>query len=678
MERGGLAGLAGMEAGRKRVTNKIGLGIDAGGTYTDAVLYDLEKGQLLSKHKALTTKWDFTVGIREALDGLDREMLQSVRLVALSSTLATNAIVENRGQRVGLLLMPPYGLFSPEDVIHQPKAIISGQLEITGAHIQAVDEQEVRRIAREMVRRHGVKAFAVSGYAGSINPEHELLVKRILKEETGLFVSCGHELSDILDFRTRANTAVMNARIVPLLARLLSDTEKILKKFGIAAPLAVVRGDGSLMRQEAALERPVETILSGPAASVAGARCLTGASDAIVVDMGGTTTDTAILRNGRVKTDESGSYVGRQKTHVQALRIRTVGLGGDSLIAWQNGRCEIGPDRVASIAWLGSHASGSDLALEYLGKQIHCYNTSTQKMQIFVGQEHRHRLSLTDQEEKVMALLKERPFSMQEISEKMGLSYWDPRPISRLEESHLIQRCGFTPTDVLNCRGDAAMWDTRASVKMLDILAAAIGKTPAELVEQVMRESIKRFAFVVFQRQLDEEINAEEMESCQVCGAITGSLFGKESRDYEICMRMKKPIIGIGAPVHLFLPAAASLLGAEYVLPEHADVANAIGAITSQVIVRRRVDIRARQSGGFRIEGLPGAEYFSNFQKAYAWAESELTRIVREIAKLSGTTETSVEIHVEDPVGNTANHQPFNLGCTLFAEIKGMLSCWEN
>lgn len=179
-----------------------------------------------------------------------------------------------------------------------------------------------------MIRRQNVTAFAVSGYAGAVNPAHELAVKQILQDHTGLFVSCGHELSDTLNFETRAVTAMLNARIIPRLKHLLADLEQVLDRFDIAAPIVVVKGDGTLMDAAMAKTRPVETILSGPAASVAGARHLTGRTDALVVDMGGTTTDTAALKNNRVRLNEKGSRVGGRRTHVQALDIRTTGLGG--------------------------------------------------------------------------------------------------------------------------------------------------------------------------------------------------------------------------------------------------------------------------------------------------------------------------------------------------------------
>jgi N-methylhydantoinase A/oxoprolinase/acetone carboxylase beta subunit len=163
----------------------IGLGIDAGGTYTDAVVYDFNTKATRCKGKALTTRWDFTVGIDRALEKLDPNQLKQVEMVALSTTLATNAIVEGDGQRVGLLLMPPYGIYQPGDFPHEPKALIPGRLSITGEEIEPLDERRVRQVVTRMVEKDRVSAFAVSGFAGAINPDHEMTVKRIIREETG-------------------------------------------------------------------------------------------------------------------------------------------------------------------------------------------------------------------------------------------------------------------------------------------------------------------------------------------------------------------------------------------------------------------------------------------------------------------------------------------------------------
>ncbi len=656
---------------RKDRPGRIGLGVDAGGTYTDAVIYDLAAGRLLDKQKAPTTKWDFTVGIREALAGLDPGRLRSVELAALSTTLATNAIVEGKGQKVGLLFMPPYGLFKPEDITYEPKALLSGRLEITGEEIQPVDSEEVRRIVREMVDKFEVKAFAVSGFAGAINPEHELLVKELVREETGLFVTCGHELSDILDFRTRARTAVMNGRIIPLLAQLLEDLEEVLTGLGIRAPVVVVKGDGTLMSRETALDRPVETVLSGPAASVSGARHLTGTGDAIVVDMGGTTTDTAMLRDGRVTVCESGSYVGGKKTHVKALRIRTAGLGGDSFIAWNKGGFEIGPQRVAPMAWLGAQGEGVDPALDYLARRLDEYKGSTNKLQILIRQGTEDGLPLTAREAEIVKLLEERPHSLQELAERTGLSHWSFVPIARLEGHFAVQRCGLTPTDLLNSRNETALWNTGTSMRMCRLFGEITGLTPEEMIRALLDEMVRKLALEILKRQLDAETDPEAMEDCDVCRVLIRNMLGGGSRDFGLQMRMHKPIVGIGAPVHLFLEKAASLLGARAILPEHADVANAIGAVTSRVMIRRQVKIRPSQSGGFLIEGLPGARRFLDFEEAMQEAEEGLLVLVRELARASGTSETAVEIDVDDHIHTAATGSRIFLRRTLSAELNG-------
>ena len=270
----------------KRQLIRYGLGIDAGGTYTDAVVYDFEEKKIKSKSKALTTKWDFSIGIDDALAGLDQAMLSQVELVAVSTTLATNAIVEGQGQKTGLLVMNNISSIVDDTVNHSPRRNIQGYINISGQECTPINEEEIRTVVREMADQDGVTAFAVSGFAGAINPAHELRVKEIIEQEVGMVTCCGHELSDLLDFSVRAQTAVLNARIVPLIIGFFREIDDILKSRKITAPVMVVKGDGTLMSVSMARERPVETILSGPAASVAGAKLLTGLHDALVVDMG--------------------------------------------------------------------------------------------------------------------------------------------------------------------------------------------------------------------------------------------------------------------------------------------------------------------------------------------------------------------------------------------------------
>ncbi len=485
-------------------TYRYGLGIDAGGTYTDAVIYDLKANTLRCKNKALTTKWDFCVGVKEALDGLDAALLQQVELVAISTTMATNAIVEGAGQKVGLLLMPPYGVADTDQTDLQPKAVIQGRLEISGKEIEPIDPEEIRQTARQMVERHGVSAFAVSGFAGAINPAHELLAKEIIQAETGLSVTCGHELSQQLDFKTRARTAVLNARIIPRLEKLIKEIGVVLRQMGINAPMVVVKGDGSLISAKIARNRPVETILSGPSASVAGACHLTEISDAVVVDIGGTTTDIAAIKNGRVPVLESGTTVGGHHTHVMALEMQTCGLGGDSAIVWQKGSLSIGPQRVAPVAWLGHQTDRLRPALSFLESRSDYYRSDTRPMTLLTANGDTTGLELTPNEHTLHRLLKERPYSMDELARKMGFTYWRLLPLARLEEQGLLQRCGLTPSDLLHVTGRFERWDTPSARKWHELLRAVVPNKDATTAEYLLDQVTRQMAVEILKSQIGQ------------------------------------------------------------------------------------------------------------------------------------------------------------------------------
>ncbi|THB72390.1 MAG: DUF1638 domain-containing protein [Desulfobacteraceae bacterium] len=650
---------------------KFGLGVDAGGTYTDAVIYDLESNQTCCKGKSLTTKWDFTVGISNALKKLSREQLKQVELVSLSTTLATNAIVENDGQKVGTILMPPYGLDMTRDFSFSPIRIVQGQLDISGRQVCDIDPEEIKEVAEHMVSHHGVTAFAVSGFAGSINPDHEIRIKDILSTHTGLFVTCGHELSDSLNFKTRATTAVLNARIVPRLATLLLDLEKTMADFGIHAPIVVVKGDGTLMSAGIAKQRPVETILSGPAASVAGARHLTGKSDAMVVDMGGTTTDTAALADNQVTLNDQGSYVGGHRTHVKALDIRTTGLGGDSQIQFNKGEFHMGPRRVVPVSWLGAMFEGTALAIRYLSDNIHRFKTSSRRMQLIAMTGSKKTFDLTPKEEKVLSLIESRPYSLEELVDATDALSESGVPLERLEENFIIQRCGFTLTDLLHITGEFVQWDMTAANEMLRLLSVISGTDPKDLVQQLIDQGISRLTLELLKRQMADQVNPDHLDDCPTCQYFLNHLKDNTSKHFNISFNLKRPVIGIGAPIKYFLPRAAAPLNAETILPVDADVANAIGAITSKVVIRRQIRIVPGEQGGFLIEGITGTRRFNDFDEANAFATAHITRAVKNQAVQSGTSSTDVRIQTRDRIPTTAGGDPVFVERIISASLTG-------
>ncbi len=635
---------------------RLGLGIDAGGTYTDVVVYDFEDGRVVAKSKALTTRWDYARGIREALDGVDAGLLGRVSLASVSTTLATNAIVEGQGQPVGLLLMPPPGAFDPSSLGCHPFAVVGGRLDIGGNEVEPVDPDEVVAKADAMVRSGGVRAFAVSGYAGSINPAHELEVKRILRERTGLSVTCGHELSELLNFRVRAVTAVLNARIIPRLARLIADVERVLSDDGIDAPIMVVKGDGTLMSTATALERPVETVLSGPAASVAGARRLTGCADALVVDVGGTTTDTASIVGGAVRVCEDGARVGGVRTHVKALDMRTAGLGGDSVISADADGVRIGPERVAPVSWAAA-AHGDDGAagaLDHLARNLdHCEGESRPMELLVLADRSGSGEDLTDTQCRAIEALRRRPHSLCELAGAAGVEHWRLLDLRALVETGLVQRCGLTPTDLLHVTGDFRRWDHDFAAAYLDLFARMLARDAGSLCDELLDRVVRSLASELLTRQMAGRIDLSD--DCDACRALVDAMLTGEGEGFSLRAKLTRPVIGIGAPVHSFLPQAAALLGAEAIIPPDADVANAVGAITSHVSVSHEVRIRGDEAGLFAVDGLPGSRTFRRLDEAEAYAAAELETLIRRAADEAGAGDGRVRIVSEDHVSKAAD-----------------------
>ena len=650
---------------------RLGLGIDAGGTYTDAVIYDFQQHAVAGKAKAPTTRWDFTVGIEEALDRLDADQLTRVDLVAVSTTLATNAIVEGRGQKAGLLIMPPYGHFETSHIPYQPLAVIDGRLEIDGTEMQPVDPAQVRRVARRMVEQSGVGAFAVTGFASHANPAHELAVKAAIRAETGLTVTCGHEVSETLNYRVRAVTAALNARIIPCLETLLDHVAVSLRRRGIDAPQMVVKSDGSLMSAAAARERPIQTLLSGPAASVAGAGFLARIPDALVVDVGGTTTDTAMIVGGVVRTCSEGAQVGGWRTHVKALDLRTLGLGGDSEIVCERGRLEIGPRRVAPVAWLAAQDGRVGQALDWVERHLDLFDQSTRGMDLLMVNDRHPEMALDAAEDRIVRLLRERPQSLQELARRTDCLSWQFLRLDRLEESQYLQRSGLTPTDLLHVTGRIELWDGAPSRRLCELFSRLMGCEPDEFAERALDQVVRRLAVELFKKQAAGEIDPEELDRSPAARHLLDAALAGGSDRYSIRLTLKHPVVGIGAPVHCFLPQAAERLGTRAVIPPDADVANAIGAVTSSVFIHQQVRIAPNESGRYAVSGLPEAPTFARFNEAHQFAVTELQDRVRARARRAGTSQTRVEVVVEDHVAPLSDGGEIFIGRTLEARLSG-------
>jgi N-methylhydantoinase A/oxoprolinase/acetone carboxylase beta subunit len=621
----------------------LGLGIDAGGTYTDCVLYDLAANRLLSKSKALTTHHDLMLGIEAALDRLDIAEPDRIQLVALSSTLATNSIVEGKGGHPGALIMSATP-GSNAGITWATQRVVRGQMAIDGTELEAPDPDEIRAAVRELIAA-GADAFAISGYASVKNPAHEVLVRQIVAQECALPVVCGHELSSRLNYVSRANTAILNARLLPVVRHLLDAVQSCLDRRRIHSTLMVVKGDGSLVNRKTALERPVETVLSGPAASVSGARHLTGLRDAVVLDMGGTTTDTAVVEDGLVRISPEGALVGGWHTSVEAADIATCGLGGDSYLSFTADRkLLVGPRRVIPLAYLCSEHPAAREQLMALDSESILERGTPEVLDFFVLNRRDWDGPMDDRERRLVEALADGPLSRGELARRVGaLAGHLVRP-KRLESLGIVMRSALTPTDLLHVTGEFEAWDARAAEYALGVFSDLFGMPPEQMIDAVFHRVIERLASQVLARECPD-ISDEPDE----WPAVLHTLFRpRPGQKLHASLRYDRPIVAIGAPVKPFFPTVGQLLGAEVVIPEHAEVANAIGAIASEVVVREHATVRPGEIANYVVHSRSGRTEHENLREAVEAAKHQAGTLAQERARQSGTSAEDVRYRVNE------------------------------
>jgi len=682
----------------------VALGIDTGGTYTDAVLVEYEQGTVLASAKVLTTYQNLALGIAQAivrvLETAEAAHLgispADIVLVGLSTTLATNAIVEGRGGRVCLILIGydadwvrrQTGLSGTGlEQVTQDVVFVDGGHDGEGNERAPLDEATVREAVAARLGR--VDAFAVSGYFGVRNPAHELRVRALIQDlyhscnqddQLTFPVTCGHELTSRLDALRRATTAALNARLIPLLRDLIAAVCRALDQTGICAPLMVVKGDGSLVRAAWAMERPIETILSGPAASVIGAWHLAGRRDAWVVDVGGTTTDIAVLNDGRPRLNPEGALVGPWQTMVEAIDVFTVGLGGDSRVRLDGstfpgaGEISIGPQRVVPLSLLAvEHAQ----VLDDLRAQVRALaggNLSARLSGQFVLTQRHDKSEMTSADRALFLQLADGPRSLNALVHELGYGRLILRQIETWVAHQQAIWSAWTPTDALHVLGHFAEWNVEAARLGAELLAAQLGMSATGLCEQVVSLMSDRIAAALVQKVLIDEAGTCDWEREKAAVAMLARALERVSASDLSChLTLQRPIVAIGAPVKAYMPRVAEQLHCELVIPDHYQVANAVGAVIGSVVQRQRVLIQPMDFEAFYRLHLPdGVRDFDTLQEGIDYAREVMSERVEQLARQAGAQQVEVCVERHDllaTVGGGWNQKLFIGSELLFTAV---------
>lgn len=641
----------------------LALGVDTGGTYTDAVLVRDER-DVVAFSKALTTRHDLAEGIGEAVEAVLREAgvsPQEISLASLSTTLATNALVEGQGGRAGLILigfgradLERHGL--QEALGSDPVLLLGGGHNHAGEEAADFDEDALRNWLADAEKE--VTGYAVAAQFATRNPAHEMRAAALLRELTGKPVSASHHLSSKLNGPKRAVTALLNARLIGMIDGLIARAEMRLNELDVKAPLMVVRGDGALISANVARARPIETILSGPAASIVGARWLTGAQDALVSDIGGTTTDIAVLRDGRPAIDPEGAQVGPHRTMVEAVAMRTFGLGGDSEVHFNSeglkGGVALGPRRLLPVSLIAReapevvHAALDDqlrrtVPGEYDGRFVRALSRGDSG-------------GLGERDAGLLARIGETIVPLGAVLR----SRLDRQALRRLVERGLVQVAGVTPTDASHVLGYVETWDKDAACKALTLFGrrrTGAGKPLASDPKDMARMIIDRLTEQSVLALLETGF-AEEAEIFGVSPDVLAQhvLMQRGLDGHRGILRLDAglnlPVIGLGASAASYYPAVGARLGCQVELPRYAGVANAIGAVVGRITIRRSGEFTVPAEGRFRVHLGQGPEDFATLEQALSWLESSLAEEARRDVVQAGAEDVHLVLthdlkHVE-------------------------------
>jgi N-methylhydantoinase A/oxoprolinase/acetone carboxylase beta subunit len=642
----------------------ISLGIDTGGTYTDAVLVNHDTGEVLASAKALTTRHDLALGISAAIRAVFAASStlataitpSAVTLVALSTTLATNTLAEGQRGAVCLILigyerdlMAQWGFdrqLATDDVVH----LVGGHDE-RGNEAATLDEAAAR--AAILARKETVEAFAISSYFGVRNPSHELRVRDLVEQLTGLPVTCGHELTSRLNAVRRATTVALNAHLILPLRELIASVRRTLNARAITAPLMVVKGDGSLVRAEWAMQRPIETILSGPAASAVGAWHLAGRRDVWAVDVGGTTTDIARLRDGAPLLNPEGAYVGGWQTMVEAVDVHTTGLGGDSYVRLdEERRLTIGPRRVVPLSLLASEWEGVVAELRREAAIAPAKRPPGAGEFVVAGRPAGARLAPV--EEETLRSLADSSLALAALAEQRRAGALARRQIEALEGRGLVRRAAFTPTDALHVLGRYVQWNTEAARLGAELLAQQLGISVTAFCEQVVSGVAHLAATEIVRKALEDELgrtawHKEPGTHAFLRLALDGDGSAEDDDEIGCAITLRRPLVAIGAPVTAYMPEAARRLHTELVIPPYAEVANAVGAVSGSVVVRQRVLINPLADEEVLRLHLPdGPRDFEKLEEAVAYAQAVVPGLLEAQARAAGAEQVEVRSARQD------------------------------
>lgn len=534
--------------------HKYIIGIDTGGTFTDAVLLDTATSQVIQTAKVPTTHHLLSAGTGQVLSALlqtSKVSVDEISTVAVSSTLATNSVVENKGARVAVLVI---GYVKHFKLPVKAVIFVKGGHTITGAEEEPLELDYLVPLLENL--RDEVDAYGVCSAMSFKNPTHELVTEKAISMLDPKPVFCSHRISQQAGMQERAATAGLHAKLMPIMQEYITGVESALRNQQISCPVQIVGGNGKPISSQKAIEHAGMTVASGPACTALfGSRH--AESDALIIDVGGTTTDIVMVKNSIPLLAKEGCQIGGWKTHVEAIDMLTRGVGGDSHVLVDEKRnLTIGPQRVIPVAttdcildvaeWLG------------VGGNSKCIN-------VVAGNAEPPSV------DEIIDILKQSgPSTPAGLQKKTGLSGISlEKRLESLNRKQLIHEIGFTPTDALHVLGKIQIGNSDISRAAATILGSFCNMDADTFSATVVQQTV-----LMIENNVIEYVTSHYWQK-----SLANFISSRNNHPVlGVEFSLKIPLIGIGAAAKFFLPQVAKRLKTTVHFPENYEVGNAIGA----------------------------------------------------------------------------------------------------
>ncbi len=530
------------------------VGIDTGGTFTDVVLIDNASAQVVHWAKERTTHNDLSIGVGKALASLFKHGVNpaEVSRLSVSTTLATNAVVEGRGARVGLFVLGYVRHFKLPVVA---SIFLKGGHTITGKEDESLDME--RLIDTLPGLRNEVDSYAVCGAMSIKNPAHELVVEEAISMLDPKPVFCSHQVSTHPGMLERSATACLHAKLMPLMVDFLASIQRSMLQVGLSCPVSIICGNGTGTSLENAVERAAITMASGPAAT-ARFGSSSEVNSALVVDVGGTTTDICLVKDGAPLMNEEGCRIGQWQTHVEAVDMYTSGGGGDShVLCHKDGSLSLDKTRMQPLSMTADLPDPR----QWLDTEKNDYiilPVSGIEPEIIAADPI---LSYLDRKGAVT------PEQMAAATNISGITL--EKRLERLVFYQQVILTGFTPTDALHVLDSLNIGIKNNACAGAEVLAEKLGISTVPFCRQVIEET-ERVIETIILNYVGRTIWKDQQAT---------PLLNQRNNDlFSINFSLKLPIIGIGAAARYFLPGVAKRLQTTVSFPQHYEVGNAIGA----------------------------------------------------------------------------------------------------